>query len=123
MEWWKQKYIVVKIMMKFFYLKCLQNIYLTVSHLHKNNYEIQYVLHDKLYRIRTKVKRGPSKIVYILDHMDKDITEEIRSYMGPNEDFHGMSICPRDIGYEQIVIFLRNGETIVCEPSQPIVLD
>lgn len=122
MEWWKQKYIVFKILVKYVYLKFLQNIYLTVSHLHKNTYEIQYVLHDKIYKIRTNVKRGPSKFVYIMDHSDNDITDKVRSYMGPNEDFHGKPMCPQEIGYEKICIVLRNDQQIIFNANDPIVL-
>jgi len=122
MEWWKQKYLVLKIMFKYAYLKLIQNIYITVSHLHKNTYEIQYVLHDKIYKIRTNVRRGPSKIIYILDDLDRDITDEVRSYMGPNEDFHGNKMCPRDIGYELIYVVLRNDQQIMFKKDEPIVL-
>lgn len=122
MEWWRQKWIVLKILFKYCYLKCLQNLYTTVVHIHKNTYEIQYVLHDKLYKIRTKVKRGPSKIVQILDHLDNDITEEVRSYLGPNEDFHGQRICPEDIGYERVCVCLRNGVEMGFNVNQPIVV-
>jgi len=122
MEWWKQKYLVLKILFKYTYLKFLQHIYLTVSHLHKNTYEIQYVLHDKIYKIRTNVRRGPSRIVYILDHLDNDITDEVKSYMGPNEDFHGKTMCPQDMGHERIYIILRNDQQIVFDANDPIVL-
>jgi len=122
MEWWRQKWVVLKILTKYLYLKLLQNIYITVVHLHKNTYEIQYVLHDKIYRIRTHVRRGPSKIVQILDHLDNDITEDVRTYMGPNEDFHGQSVCPQDIGYERVYVCLRNGAQVGFAADEPIVV-
>lgn len=121
MMWWKPKWVVVKIMMKYCYLKFLQTIYRTVVHLRKNHYEIQYILHDRVYRIHTQVRRGPSSIVRVLDHQDKDITEEIRSYMGPNEDFHGQSICPQDMGYEYVVFCFRNGKQTGFALQEPIV--
>jgi len=120
MNWWKQNYIIVKIFMKYMYLKLLQNMYITVSHLYKNTYEVQYILHDKIYKIRTHVKRGPSKIIQILDHLDDDVTEDVRSYLGPNEDFHGQFICPHDIGYENLYIFLRNGDTLSFKENDVI---
>lgn len=122
MEWWKQKWIVVKILAKYCYLKLIQHMYLTVVHLHKNTYEIQYILHDKIYRVRTKVKRGPSKIIQILDHLDNDITDEVRSYLGPNEDFHGQSVCPQDMGYERVYLCLRNGDQVGFDAHEPIAV-
>jgi hypothetical protein len=122
MEWWKQKWVVLKVLTKYFYLKLLQTIYITVVHLNKNTYEIQYALHDKIYKIRTHARRGPSKIVRILDHVDNDITEDVRTYMGPNEDFHGQSVCPQDIGYERVCICLRNGDQIGFASHEPIVV-
>lgn len=94
---------------------------MTVVHIHKNTYEIQYALHDKTYRIRTNVRRGPSPIVRVLDHQDKEITDDIRSYLGPNEDFHGQSICPQDLGYERIVFCFRNGVRVSFSLQEPIV--
>lgn len=122
MEWWKQKWIVMKILMKYCYLKFLQHMYMTVIHLHKNTYEIQYILHDKIYKIRMKVKRGPSKIIQILDHLDNDITDDVRSYLGPNEDFHGQSVCPQDMGYERVYLCLRNGEQVGFDALEPIAV-
>lgn len=120
-EWWGPKWVVVKILMKYCYLKCLQTIYRTVVHLHKNHYEIQYALHDRVYRIRTQVRRGPSPIVRVLDHKDMDITDEVRSYLGPNEDFHGQSLCPQDMGYERVVFCFRNGGQTGFDLQEPIV--
>lgn len=122
MEWWKQKIVVAKIIMKYLYLKMLQSLYLTVIHTHRNRYEIQYVLHDKIYRMRTQVRRGPTKILQILDAEDNDITDDIRSYLGPNEDFHGQQLRPCDFGYEKVCFFLRNGMERVFEAEEIIQL-
>lgn len=124
MEWWKQKYIVFKVVVKYFYLKLLQSMYLTVSHVYKNTYEIQYVLHDHIYKFRTNVKRGPSKIIQIIDHLDNDITYDIRSYLGPNEDFHGgKPLCPQEIGYERICFLFRNGDKVCFNNNEPLLLE
>ena len=122
MEWWKQRWLVFKIVAKYCYLQFLQHIYITVIHLHKNTYEIQYVLHDKIYKVRTKVRRGPPRIVQILDHLDNDITDEVQSYLGPNEDFHGQCICPQDMGYERVYFCFRNGNKIGFDTQEPIII-
>lgn len=123
MEWWKQKYLLVKIFLKYVYLKCLQQLYQTVRHVRRNHYEIQYILHDNVYKIQTKVKRGPSNIERIMDHQNNNITEEVRSYLGPNEDFHGQLIRPFDLGYEKLHVEFRNGDESSFETNDLIVFD
>lgn len=122
MEWWKKQLLVARLFLKYVYFQCLQKLYKTVRHVKKNHYEIQYVLHDNLYKIKTQVKRGPSSILRVMDHQQNDITEEMRSYWGPNEDFHGQSIRPFDLGYEKIRIELRHGKEKEFECQEPIVL-
>lgn len=121
-DWLKQKIVVLKVLMKYAYLKILQKMYITVSHIGKNTYEIQYVLHDNIYRIHTKVRRGPSRVFMILDQDANDVTDDVRSFMGPNEDFHGRQVCPKDMGYEKIHVSLRSGDEVCFIADQPIVL-
>lgn len=121
MEWWKHKYIVAKIFVKYVYLQLLQKLYKTVLHVHKNKYEIQYVLHDTIYKVRTQVQRGPSKIILIKDQHGNDITNDMRCYLGPNEDFHGQLTTPTNLGYEKIYIQLRNGQELEFDAHAIIV--
>lgn len=122
MEWWQQKWVVAKILMKYCYLKFLQAVNKTVVHLHRNTYEIHYALHDRVYKVRTQVRRGPSRIVRVLDHQDRDITENVRAYLGPNEDFHGQPTRPQDMGYEGVVVCLRGGGRLEFDLEEPIVV-
>lgn len=123
MEWWKQKYMVARVLLKYIYLSVLQKLYQSVVHLHKNHYEIQYALHDRVYKIRTRTRRLPTQIIEVRDHEDKDITGEMRSYLGPNEDFHGQKMRPLDIGYEKICMLMRNGEEKVFTTNDYIVFN
>lgn len=123
MEWWKRQYVLCKMIVKYGYLLLLQKLYQTVRPISRHTYEISYVLHDKTYRFRTKVQRGPSRVVQVTDETGDDITEEIRSYMGPNEDFHGQSIRTCDIGCELISMEMRNGDTIVFGPLDTLRLE
>lgn len=111
-EWWKQKYVLAKVFLKYVYLIVWQRMNQTVLHVHKNVYEIQYALHDHVYKVRTRVRRGPSNIIQILNHQGEDVTDEVRTYLGPNEDFHGQCMTPNDLGFEELSIQLRKGETM-----------
>lgn len=123
MEWWKQRYMIARVLVKYYYLAFLQKIYRTVIHLQKNNYEIQYALHDRIYKIRTRSRRTPTQIMDVQDHEGNDITEEVRSYLGPNEDFHGQRLRPFDIGYERLCVRLRNGREKIFKTDEYIQFD
>lgn len=122
MEWWKHKLVVVKVLFKYMWIMMLQKIYVPIIHTGRNKYEIQYVLHDHLYKVRTMVKRGPPRIIQVKDHDGNDITDEFRSYVGPNEDFHGQHTTPNDIGYNQIVIVFRDGMEATYEATDQLLL-
>ena len=123
MEWWKRQYVLCKLMFKYGYLLLLQKLYQTVRPVSRHTYEISYVLHDKTYCFRTKVQRGPSRVIQVTDETGEDITEEIRSYLGPNEDFHGQSLRTCDLGCELISMEMRNGETVVFGPLDILRLE
>lgn len=115
--------MAIRILFKYLYLTFLQKVYISVVHVQRNTYEIQYVLHDQLYKIRTKTRRGPPRIVGILDHHGDDIAGEVVPYLGPNDDFHGQTIRPCDIGYEEIHIMLRNGVEKIFKTDEYIQLN
>lgn len=89
----------------------------------KGRYEIQYVLHDKIYRIKTKHKRGPKKIEWVEDETGKDVTERFNSYLGPNEDFHGTPLSPHDLAYKSLRIHYRDGSSVYIEGDCKIHMD
>jgi hypothetical protein len=120
MEWWKRNYVAARIVFKYLYLTLLQKLYWSVVHIRKNTYEIQYALHDRVYRVRTRTRRGPSQIVCVRDQCGEDITEELRSYLGPNEDFHGQTFRPCDMGCEEVRLLLRDGTEKVCKAGECI---
>lgn len=83
-------------------------------------YEIRYTLHDKVYKIKTKQKRGPKKIVKVEDENGNDITDKFYSYFGPNHDFHGNPMTPRELSHEIVHIYYRNGERKKVEGDSKI---
>lgn len=123
MEWLRQKYVVVQVLLKYVYLNILQKLYQSVVHIHKNHYEVQYALNDRIYKIQIKTRRLPTQIIEIRDDKGKHITEDVRSYLGPNEDFHGQKTRPCDIGYEKIYVLMRNGEEKVFATNDYIDLN
>lgn len=122
MEWWKQKFVLVKVFLKYMWIMMLQKVYIPIVHTDRNQYEIQYVLNDRIYKVRTRVKRGPPHIIQVKDDDGNDITDDFRCYVGPNEDFHGQHTTPHDIGYNQIIICFRNGLEITYGASDTLSL-
>ena len=123
MNWFQRQYVVCRILLKYAYMIVLQKLYQTVRPICRQTYEITYVLHDKTFRFRTKVRRGPSRVIQATDESGEDVTEDLRSYMGPNEDFHGQLLRTCDIGCELLSIEMRNGDTIVFGPLDVLRLE
>ena len=88
----------------------------------KGKYELNYKLHDRVYRIKLHKKRGPSKIVKMEDcENDQDITEKMQEYLGPNEDFHGSEMTPRMMNFNHgIRVFLRDETILSFDPEEVI---
>lgn len=66
-------------------------------------YELTYYLSEKEYTVRFPKARGPSRLQSVLlyrdGHYDKDVTLEVRRYMGPSNNFHGIPTTPSFLGY------------------------
>jgi len=67
----------------------------------KDLYYIRYFHEGKNYRIVFPIKRyNETNIVKI----SSSNTEEIKEYLGPNNDFHGIKITPNEINQKDITI-------------------
>lgn len=77
----------------------------------KRQYELRYILNDRLYKIKIKAHRGPRTVVTVEDGWGVDVTDMVTPYLGPNEDYHGQQITPKQLGYDALTITRRNGET------------
>ncbi len=78
----------------------------------KNKYELDYYYQGTNYKIFVRINKGPSLVVKVTDEYAKDVTSEIKAYMGPNENFHGATISPNDLGYNQLTFHIRSGSKI-----------
>lgn len=114
-NWAKKVVMYSKVVGIFMLIKVSQKFNKTVLLEGKGRYEIQYVLHDKVYRIKTKHKRGPKSIERVEDETGKDVTERFFSYLGPNEDFHGNPLSPCDLSYKSLRIHYRDGTSVYIE--------
>lgn len=69
----------------------------------RNRLEISYKFRDAEYRIRSRVRRGPAPVIRLMAN-DTDVTEDVLPYIGPGDDFHGISYTPADFGYESMTL-------------------
>ena len=85
------------------------------GHLSEHHSVISYYTGSKKYKIIIKRKKvnSPQNIISVLCHEGKDITKEIITYAGPNEDFHDQIITPGMIGHKRIVISFMNNEGMI----------
>ena len=109
-----------RVLSVFILLKVSQKLNQTVLLEGNGKYEIQYLLHDKVYKIKTRKKRGPKRIVRVEDEQGNDITEKFFSYLGPNHDFHGTPMSPRELCHEVVHIYYRNGDMKKVEGDSKI---
>lgn len=77
----------------------------------------EYTYADKEYKILTKIKRGPNKfkITKIEDEYGHDVTKVMKSFLGPNEDWHRIPYTLKDFEKQKLIFFLHEGETCVIE--------
>lgn len=68
----------------------------------KDSFELRYLLHDRLYKIKIRSKRGPN-LIRIQDETGADRTDDVLAYLGPNHDCHGQKLTPRDLGYTKLI--------------------
>jgi hypothetical protein len=63
----------------------------------------------KVYKMVVLPTRGPSPIIQIRNQDEKDITDDILPYFGPNYDWHRVSIIPQFFMCEKMTFELEDG--------------
>jgi len=79
--------------------------------------EIDYCDGEVNYTVRFLKKRGPSKIHSIKNSEGEDVTLEIKKYMGPCYNFHGIPTTPKDLGYRELTIEYIDDTTTIVEEN------
>ena len=87
----------------------------------KNNYTITYVYGIREYKIQCKRNQNRPNILFITDG-ENDITDAVKSYMGPEMDFHGIATTPSDLGHEKLIFTMLGGNKKIFTNDNIIVL-
>lgn len=85
-------------------------------------YTLTYVYGMRTYKIRWEGKLGPQKIISITDKSGKNVTNNVRPFLGPSEKFHGSHLSPKTLGYEKLIFKNINAENRTFEGDQIIIL-
>lgn len=87
-------------------------------------YMLPYKHMGKTYKMFMCIRKGPKQIQRVTDKNEKDVTEQVFSYMGPNNTFHNtpFPITPQLIGYDTLHFHTMKGETKTFQAEEPIHL-
>jgi hypothetical protein len=80
--------------------------------IHRNKYFVTYEFEGKPYNILVCKKRGPAKITSIYGNKEyedsENVYDEIKKYLGPNYDFHGIKYTPKCLGYYSLTFYFSD---------------
>jgi len=87
---------------------------LGVGHIHTedDHMHIHYSIGEHTYRIMSPVNIKPSPIIKVTSN-DKNVTEYVRSYMGPHNNFHGLKYTPKMFGFDKMTVVYREKFRVV----------
>ena len=69
-----------------------------------------------------KCNRGPSKVLLVSDENEKDVSEYIGPYLGPEENFYGYIFTPKFWNKKELIFELSDGSEKIFSENQYIIL-
>jgi hypothetical protein len=102
------------------YLVAYQKIAKNVERKGKNEYDVHYMLGNRLYKVRVHTRKGPQskQVLQVIDECDNDVTAVVVPYLGPLEDWHGKTYAPTGLGYESLTFNMASGKTLCFHKDQ-----
>jgi len=88
----------------------------------KDSYHITYTHNSETYKICCKKNRKRLQIIEIVDENDSDISINIKRFMGPFMNFHGIPTTPKDLGYNKIIFTMLNGNKHIFDHKDEIIM-
>ena len=99
-----------------------QHLNNSVVKLKNNKYEVSYVIKGIKYKMIVQPKRGPRKILMVVDNEQSDVSDIIFPYLGPEEDFHGKLYTPKVFNKEELIFELSNGDEKIFGKDEVILI-
>lgn len=96
----------------------------SLNKISRNIYELKYYYLGKEYTKFLNIRKGPHRLVKAVDKGGFDITPQIRSYLGPNEDGHciHIPITPNLLGHQSVEVYTLDGDHFIFEENDEISL-
>lgn len=101
-----------------YYISFLQYLNNSVKKVKKNTYLVTYVIDGKVYKMFVVPTRGPAPVLQISDDEGYDVTRAVLPFMGPNYNWHGMGITPKNLLYESLAFEYSDGESRVFDATE-----
>ena len=86
-----------------------QRFYGSIS-MNKNISYVQYFHNSKWYYFPIVSKRGPKKVIDKALVRSIDVTDKVKMLVGPNVDFYGYTMKPKDFGFDSLTIVVDGDE-------------
>lgn len=96
--------------------------YSDLEKVRRHVYELKYWHKGIRYTIRIIIRPGPKGIVSVSNEASKEVYDNLITYMGPNRDFHGQKITPKDLGYEMLQFITMDGKEYNFESNEVITI-
>lgn len=102
-------WVSISMIAKMYWLEFLQWANTSINYKNKSVI-ISYTVNGKLYKIETKIKKGPDSVLLVMDENLEDITDEITPFLGINEDWHQNSFTPSFWNRKSLTFELDSGQ-------------
>tara|TARA_A100001011_G_C14318317_1_gene849077 strand:+ start:3725 stop:4177 length:453 start_codon:yes stop_codon:yes gene_type:complete len=104
-------FVTIKLVTWALYLKLWQKCNKSLRKIDKNNYELTYMVENRIFKYKFNLPLGPSPVLMVINEHEEDITKEIKEIMGPMYNWHGIAaVTPDLLGYKSLTFELSNGE-------------
>jgi hypothetical protein len=113
-------YYSIKLIFNLLWLNMIQYMNNSVIKINKNTYQISYVIEGKLYKFVTKIKRGPTPILQIINNQENDVTRQVLPYLGPTYNCNTHDLTPSFFGYETLFFELGDGSNCLYNSDESI---
>lgn len=77
----------------------------------KDEFTVQYMFNDKIYKMVVKPQRGRKHTYTVTDEDGNDMTNEISVYAGLSNNFHGMKYTPKFFGKKRLIFNIGANKT------------
>lgn len=106
------------------YLIIYQKIMKNMVNIKKNEYDVHYVYHGQLYKIKCKNDLGPKRtqVLMIVNEKMEDVSSDIIPYMGPKYNFHKILYTPKDLNNKELSFYLSDGNILNFKEDSSIII-